>query len=153
MPLKLTVGLTRKLGLPGYSSAGAGCHVELEFDQDLLRADPDAFQAAARAAYAACRRAVDDQLARYQPSSAPRVPVHGHQTGAGDGTPAARAGGHRPDKPATPGQVWSLRALARRRGADLGAILQDDYGVGRPEDLSVPQASRLIGSFKAAAGS
>jgi hypothetical protein len=29
MPLKLTVGITRKLGLPEYSSVGASCHVEL----------------------------------------------------------------------------------------------------------------------------
>src|SRR5262245_37965023 len=75
MPLKLTVGLTRKLGLPGYSCAGAGCHVGLELEQDLLQADPETFQATARAAYAACRRAVDDQLAGFQAKAAPPGPA------------------------------------------------------------------------------
>jgi hypothetical protein len=149
MPLKLTVGLTRKLGLPGYCSAGAGCHVELELDHELLR-DPEAFHATARAAYAACRRAVDDQLARYQPAAASQVPVDGHAHDDGDGTAVPPGAGHRA---ATPGHVRALVALARRRGADLGAILHDDYGVGRPEDLTLAQASRLIDSFKAAAGS
>jgi hypothetical protein len=152
MPLKLNVGLTRKLGLPGFSSAGAACHVELELDQDLLR-DPEAFHSTACAAFAACRRAVDDQLARYRPAAAPPVPVDGHAPGDGDGTAVPRGDGRRPRKPATPGQVRALLALARRRGADLGALLQDDYGVERPEDLSLPQASRLIDTFKAAAGS
>jgi hypothetical protein len=151
MPLKLTVGLTRKLGLPGYSSAGASCHVELELEQGLPQADPETFHATARAAYAACRRAVDDQLACYQPAAAPPAPVNGHRPG--DGTAVPRGGGHRPDKPATPGQVRALVALARRRGADLGGILHDDSGVDRPEDLTLPQASRLIDSLKAAAGS
>ena len=42
-------------------------------------------------------------------------------------------------------------ALARRAGADLEGLLRDEYGVTRPEQLSVPQASHAIGLLKAAA--
>ena len=42
-------------------------------------------------------------------------------------------------------------ALARRAGADLDGLLRDDYGVARPEDLTVRQASRVIDLLKASA--
>ena len=45
MPLKLTAGVSRKLGLPGYSSVGAICHVELELDSDCSRRRPTPFAA------------------------------------------------------------------------------------------------------------
>ena len=45
MPLKLTAGVSKKLGLPGYSSVGAICHVELELDSRLIQQDPEAFRA------------------------------------------------------------------------------------------------------------
>jgi hypothetical protein len=40
-------------------------------------------------------------------------------------------------------------ALAGRAGADLEGLLHDDYGVARPEGLTVPQASRVIDLLKA----
>ena len=44
MPLVLSVGLTKKLGLPAYSSVGARCNVQVEVDARLLERDPEAFQ-------------------------------------------------------------------------------------------------------------
>ena len=64
MPLKLNVGIQKKHGLPNYSSVGAGCHIELELDQSLLADDPDGFHDRVRRTYAACREAVEAELAR-----------------------------------------------------------------------------------------
>ncbi len=69
MPLTLNVGMSRKLGQPDYGSIGASCNVSVELDVSLLTGDPDGFQRHVRNAYAACSRAVNDELARQ--SSAP----------------------------------------------------------------------------------
>lgn len=66
MPLKLNVGLSKKIGLPQYGSLGATCHVEIELDRSLLDGDHDRFQQFVRQSYAACATAVNDELARQQ---------------------------------------------------------------------------------------
>ena len=40
-------------------------------------------------------------------------------------------------------------AIARRQNADLGRLLQQEYEVERPEDLTIRQASELIDVLKA----
>ncbi len=51
MPMKLDVGVTRKVGMPDYGSVGASCNLELELDSGLLEKDLDGFHARIRAAY------------------------------------------------------------------------------------------------------
>ena len=64
----------------------------------------------------------------------------------------ADAGRNGPVKSATASQVRAILAIARRQHADLGGLLQDDFGVERPEDLTVSQASAFIDRLKAVTG-
>jgi hypothetical protein len=66
MPLKLNVGICKKIGQPDYGSLGASCNVEVELDQSLIVDDLDAFQERVTHAYTACREAVTEELARQQ---------------------------------------------------------------------------------------
>ena len=158
MPLRLNVGVSRKLGLPGYSSIGASCNLEVELDHGLLL-DPAGFRDRARGAFLAAEQAVDDELARLQAHGEPgetrqATPTNGRRNGghAGDALPAVRpeARPARTGKPATPGQVRAIVSSARRQRADLDGLLCD-LGVTRPEELTLADASGLIDRLKAAA--
>ena len=75
MPLKLNVGLSKKLGLPDYGSLGVSCHLEVEVDSGLL-ADGKALQERAKQVYAACNQAIEDQLQRqHQAAVQPRAEI------------------------------------------------------------------------------
>jgi hypothetical protein len=168
MPLKLNVGVSKKLGLPAYSSIGASCNVEVELDSGMVH-DPDGFHAQVRVAYAACRQAVHDELVRLQtPAISPDIAhdssATGHdqcyakngrdyQTSSGSCTndlPSRNNGlSPRPAKRATPSQVKAICAIARAQHADLEGLLRGEYGVDRPEDLSLSQASEFIDQLKA----
>ncbi len=159
MPLKLSVGVSRKLGLPSYSSVGASCRLEVELADGLL-GDRDGFHAEVRDAFLAARRAVDDELDRLRPAP-PSAPPPTNDLGA-DGRRAGRDGhpdrpgppdrppsaDGRPGKAATPNQVRAILSIARRQRADLDGLLCD-LGVARPEELTLAQASRLIDQLKA----
>ena len=156
MPLKLNVGVSRKVGLPDYGSVGASCNLEMELDSALLERDLDGFHTRVRDAFVAARQAVQDELARVQapveftqPAPAPRAPTNGRSNGNGHmaGGPAQRT---RAGKSATDKQVKAILAIARQQHADLDGLLRDDYGVQRPEDLSIKQASELIDMLKTA---
>jgi len=66
MPLKLNVGLSKKIGQPDFGSLGASCHVEVELESSLLQTDLNAFQERAQRAFIACCQAVNDELARHR---------------------------------------------------------------------------------------
>lgn len=65
MPMKLSVGLSKKIGLPDYGSLGASCHVELELDQSLVASDLDGFHQRVQRTFVACRQAIEDELAAH----------------------------------------------------------------------------------------
>jgi hypothetical protein len=159
MPLRLNVGISKKLGLPAYSSVGASCNLDLELENGVLR-DPAGFRDQVRGAFLAAQEAVDDELARLQAGGEPieareDTVINGHSNGvhAGNGKPAHRLEAQHPrvGKPATPSQVRAILSIARRQNADLDGLLCD-LGVTHPEELSLAEASRLIDQLKAAAG-
>ena len=63
--LKLHAGVSKKVGLPGFSSASASCTIEAELDSTLLN-DTQGFQIVVRRAYQSCEQAVQDEIARLQ---------------------------------------------------------------------------------------
>jgi hypothetical protein len=157
MPLKLTVGLARKVGQPNYGSLGASCGVEVELESSLLGGDPDAFRARVRDAFVACRRAVDDELERLQ-SAADLLSTNGRAEHSGsNGTGNEHGQVHSPSsdnsrvrRPATPRQLRTIVAIARRQRANLESLLRTEFGVASPEDLSLVEASRLIDGLRSA---
>jgi hypothetical protein len=60
--LKLHAGVSKKVGLPGFSSASASCTIEAELDSSLLQ-DREGFQIVVQRAYQSCEQAVQDQIA------------------------------------------------------------------------------------------
>jgi hypothetical protein len=150
MPLRLTVGLARKVGQPNYGSLGASCGIEVELETSLLAGDPEAFRARVRDAFVVCTRAIDDELARLQ--SSPNEPNRSGQAinfapnGAGSENGRTR-------RPATPRQLRTIVAIARRHRANLESLLRTEFDVASPEELSLEQASRLIDGLRTAAGS
>jgi len=114
MPMKLNVGVCRKVGQPDYGS-GATCNVEVELSSSLLQDDLEGFQRQVRTAYDACRQAVSDELARNQsagadanrPQASTQPPPEsgaGHQNGNGHNANGSRG--------ATEKQITYIRQLS-----------------------------------------
>ena len=156
MPLKLTAGVSKKLGLPGYSSVGAICHVELELDRGLIQADPDAFRAQVREIYTQCAESVDEELARHQAprspaGSAPEMPaekfaaVNAADPANGNGRPPGRNNGKVRTRPSAR-QMEYAQALAGRIGMDAEQLagLSQRLFEKSLDELSGGEASGLI---------
>jgi hypothetical protein len=146
MPLKLNVGLSKKVGQPDYGSLGASCHVEVELDGALIQNDLDGFHRHVRNAYVACQQAVNDELARHGSTTPSRPTNNGH--GHSNSTPNGSTNGtsyHASEK-----QLNYSRRLASQI-PNLGRLelLVDQMFDKSINDLSGFEASSLIDQLKA----
>ncbi len=165
--LKVNAGLTRKIGLPAYGSAGASCTIEMELDQMIVLQDATALQARLTAIYDICRQAVERELGNYQSQtilsenqaaienievaeSSTQPELQDRSSTAGNGSELLRAPSS--DSPlATDRQINFAHHLARQirslGGQRLKELAQQIYS--RPlEELTSREASQLIDLLK-----
>jgi hypothetical protein len=147
MPLKLNVGLSRKIGQPHFGSRGASLNLELELDAAAIDA-PDRLRERIRHLYGLMKLSIDEELATAQPVGG------GTPESAGcDAMCRSRQNGHSAHgsaiRYATPGQVRAIRAIARKKHFDLRRLLQERFDTDRADELTVHDASVLIDDLDA----
>lgn len=145
MPMKLNVGLSRKVGERNFGSRGASCNVELELDPTTLSQDPARFHQQVRKAFDACRQAVQEELSRVP---AGEDANHQGNRPSNLNPVGRRAANDKATRPATENQVKAIRAIAQRAGVQLEPALSQRYHVHSPRALSLAQASQLIDALK-----
>ena len=166
--LKLHAGVSKKVGVPNFSSASASCTIEAELDSSLLQ-DPEGFQLVVQRAYQSCEQAVEDQIARLtsdgqsdasHPLTRPPEIVEVRTSPAIRGVAVTAKGAETREtnrvvfrdapspRPATASQVKAIRAIAARRKIDLVGLLRDRFGLTTAEELGIRQASNLIDELK-----
>jgi len=153
MPTTVSVSWSRKAGLPDYGSVGATCHVDLELDGQILDGDLTRFRQHVQRAYAACREAVEDELAREGAADPPsqhsrhngNANGNGHHGSNGNGYGNGRRQSN--GRGATQSQIRAITAIANRNRIDLTSYLQQ-RGVYNVADLSIGDASSLIDELK-----
>jgi hypothetical protein len=155
--LKLHAGVSKKVGLPGFSSASASCTIEAELDSSLLQ-DHEGFQIVVQRAYQSCEKAVQDQIARLtnddqSDASQPQEVIEVRTSPAISGVsvnrlPAAHFQNQPSPRPATASQVKAIRAIAARRKIDLVGLLRERFGLSTADALGIRQASALIDELK-----
>jgi hypothetical protein len=149
MPLKVNVGLSKKIGLPDYGSLGASCHVEYEADSTLLQTDLDTFHKQVKSAFVACRQAVQDELYREQNGQATPQRSNGQQAAKSNG----RSNGQRHGRKATQSQLRALDAIANRLQLNLANWLHERYGLQLAKELTIKEASDAIDELNSAPAS
>ena len=125
MPLKLNVAISRKIGQANYGSRGATVGLEMEVDSGLVD-EPRHFHERIDRLFQLAAESVDRELGNR-------------------GAPQPYNNGKPPEpRAATPAQIRAIHTIARRRNLDLLAALSGRFGVNRPEQLSLEEASQLI---------
>lgn len=144
MPLKINVGLSRKVGEANYGSRGASIHIEMEADPALV-SDPGKFQQRIRQLFCLVRASLAEEL-----NGTSNGAGQAHANGSSNGGTETPAAAKPVPRPATQSQIKALYALTKAQRVQLVGLLRERFHVARPEDLSIREASALIDSLKSA---
>jgi hypothetical protein len=156
--IKVSAGLSRKVGEANYSSRGGSVHLEQEFDAGVIH-NPDRLRDGIRELFALARRALEEELGQgdgggvTDPAGDPGDPpdVGGEGTGrdgvckspSGDGITVIPARPKPRGPLASEKQVNYLGTLCERQRRDLGELCLERYGVDLAW-LDRRQATELI---------
>lgn len=144
MPLKLNVGLSRKVGEANFGSRGASINVEVEVESALGN-EPAKLKERLRQIFGLVRDALAEELnGKGSGNGVAANNGHNHQAQA----PAAGGNTAAAPKPATQSQLRAIAAIARRLSLNLNELLRNRFRVRQPQDLSIKQASELIDLLK-----
>ncbi len=152
MPLKVNVGLSRKVADTNYGSPGASVNVELELDSSLI-GEPQKFQDRIRQLYGLVRTSLNEELngggdgANGHTNGTPQTNGNGSNGNGSNGNGGQQGNGQRP-RPITQSQVKAIHAIARNQRLDLFRYLSEHHHVNRPEDLNIKTASQVIDALK-----
>lgn len=142
MPLKVNVGLTKKVGEANYGSRGASVNVEMELESTLVT-EPGKLQERIRQLFTVVRSSLAEEL-NGNGHSKPATNGNGNGTNGHGPTDQNGAGNgqERPRRPATQSQVKALHAITKSKNLNLGDLLRNQFSVRKPEDLSISEPVR-----------
>jgi len=146
--IKLSANLSKKTPIPGkdFSSQQYGAAMEVEVSD---AADPGEIGDKLRQVYKLLEGSVDAQLEAASRPSATEQPTH-HRLPGGNGGNGGNGNGRRNGK-ASQAQIKAVFAISRDRGMsrdEIIRVIRGEFGVERPDDLDVRQASDLIGRLQ-----
>jgi hypothetical protein len=133
MPLKVNVGLSRKVGEANYGSRGANVSIETEFDSTLV-SEPGKLQSRIRQLFGLVRASLSEELNGSNGAS------NGKGQDNGKTTPSTRR--------ATQSQVRAIHAISKSQRLDLSPWLREHFHVDKPEELGIKEASQAIDELK-----
>lgn len=157
MPLRIHVGLSKKMGLPNYGSLGVSCHLECDVDASIAQPDAEPLHEQLRRAYLVCCRAVREEIARQRASSLEAAPTQvavslAQDPTAPDPTARSEADSLQNSRRASQKQLMYARRLSERipglGSQHMATLAQERFGRHLSE-LSWAEASQLIDSLKA----
>lgn len=148
MPMKVNIGLSKKLGESNYGSRGASVNLELELDGSLVQ-EHAKLQEKIRQLFGLVRTSLAEELNGGA----------GHaQNGNGTNQQPSNGSGQQPTngnsqssskpRPATQSQVKALHAIAKNQGLDLTRFIREQFQARKPEELSIKEASQAIDRLK-----
>ena len=148
MPLKLNVGLSRKVGEANYGSRGASVNVEMELESTLI-GEPQKLRERIRQVFGVVRDSLAEELNGNGSTAGNGTSTNGvHPNGAAGGNGHSNGNGSANPRPATASQIRALRAICKAQRLNLDQFVRERYRRSQPEDLNIKEASHLIDELK-----